>query len=196
MVARIRKSDGKIIWKWGPEHLLGHQHSVSVLGNGNILIFDNGLHRNPPLVKDEAHREISEAELSRVVEVDPESNQIVWEYYDPTGQFYTPYCGSAERLPNGNTLVCESIKGIFFEVTPDKEVVWKYYQPFAVPRPNWLGWTISYMVFQIRRYGEDFEGFKGKDLDHSNYELVYQKADLEKRKESEKIMERLAKAGY
>ena len=195
-VARISKSTGKVVWRWGPEQLLGHQHSVSVLESGNILIFDNGLHRNPPLVTDEAHREISEAELSRVVEVDPKSNEIVWEYYDPTGQFYTPYCGSAERLPNGNTLICESIKGIFFEVTPDKEVVWKYYQPFAIPRPSWLGWTISYMIFQIRRYGNDFKGFKGKDLDPSNYGLAYQKVDPEQREEAKKIMERLAKAGY
>lgn len=195
-VARISRETGKVIWRWGPEHLLGHQHSVSVLENGNIMIFDNGLHRNPPLVKDAAHREIGEAELSRVVEVDPKTDEIVWEYADPTGQFYTPYCGSAERLPNGNTLICESIKGIFFEVTPEKEVVWKYYQPFAVPRPDWFGWTISYMIFQIRRYGKDFGGFKGRDIKASDYGLTILKVDPEKAEEARKVMERLAKAGY
>ena len=195
-IARISKKTGRVIWRWGPEHLLGHQHSVSVLDNGNIMIFDNGLHRNPPLVKDEAHSEIGEAEFSRVVEVNPKTDEIVWEYLDPTGQFYTPYCGSAQRLPNGNTLICESIKGIFFEVTPNKEVVWKYIQPFAVPRPNWFGWTISYMIFQIRRYGLDFEGFRGKDLNPSNYGLEIQKINVKKRDEAKKIMERLAKAGY
>jgi len=195
-VARISKKSGEIIWRWGPMQLLGHQHSVSVLKNGNILIFDNGLHRNPPYITDKSLSEVQEAEFSRVVEVDPQTNEIIWEYSDPTGQFYTPYCGSAERLPNGNTLICESIRGIFFEVTPEKEVVWKYTQPFAIPRPNWFGWTINYMVFQIRRYGLDFEGLKGKDLDPSNYSLVIKKVNKEKRDEAKKIMERLAKAGY
>ena len=52
--SKDQQSTGKVIWRWGPEQLLGHQHSVSVLDSGNMLIFDNGLHRNPPLVTDEA----------------------------------------------------------------------------------------------------------------------------------------------
>ena len=195
-IARISRKTGEVIWRWGPEQLLGHQHCVSVLDNGNIMVFDNGLHRYPPNFTDERFRKVGEAEFSRIVEVNPENGEIVWEYSDPTGNFYTPICGSAERLPNGNTLICESIKGIFFEVTPEKEVVWKYMQPFAVPRPNWFGWTISFLVFQIRRYGLDFNGFKGKDLNPDKFELTWKKTKKNKINDSKKIQDRLAKAGY
>ena len=35
----------------------------------------------------------------------------------------------AQRLPNGNTLICSGINGTVFEVTPEKEMVWKYVNP-------------------------------------------------------------------
>ncbi len=35
----------------------------------------------------------------------------------------------ANRLPNGNTLICESVSGTIFEVTPKGETVWKYANP-------------------------------------------------------------------
>jgi hypothetical protein len=38
--------------------------------------------------------------------------------------------GNAQRLPNGNTLVCESSFGRFFEVTKDGEIVWEYVNLF------------------------------------------------------------------
>ncbi|MFO8049161.1 MAG: arylsulfotransferase family protein, partial [Desulfosudaceae bacterium] len=40
--------------------------------------------------------------------------------------FVSLTCGSQQRLPNGNYLVTESNGGTIYEVTPDKEVVWKY----------------------------------------------------------------------
>ena len=46
-VIRVSKKTGDIIWEWGPEHLLGHQHDGRVIENGNVTIFDNGLHRKP-----------------------------------------------------------------------------------------------------------------------------------------------------
>ena len=36
---------------------------------------------------------------------------------------------SAERLPNGNTLITESDKGRAFEVTHAGEVVWEFWNP-------------------------------------------------------------------
>ena len=38
--------------------------------------------------------------------------------------------GGQERLPNGNTLICESLMGRFLEVTMDGEVVWEFVNPF------------------------------------------------------------------
>lgn len=170
-VAIVDKKTGKIIWRWGPEYSLGHPHCCSVLDNGNILLFDNGLHRKSKEIG------IGEVETSRVMEVNPKTNEIEWEYRDPNPfNFYTSICGGAERLPNGNTLICEATKGRFFEVTPEKEIVWEYISPFMVRRryPGYWGWTLTNMAWQVHRYGPDYEGLKGKTLDPNRFEWVIQ----------------------
>lgn len=194
-IARIDKKTGDIIWRWGPEHLLGHPHCVSVLENGNVLCFDNGLHRKW-LKPGDALEAGTCFEASRVVEVNPKTNEIVWAYMDPQHIMYTNICGSAQRLPNGNTLICESKKGIFYEVTSDKEVVWKYRTPFIIKRPGYFGWTESKLVFQAHRYGIDFAGFKGKDLDPERFEWLISRKSKKTLDEEEQIKKRLAMAGY
>ncbi|GAG91068.1 unnamed protein product, partial [marine sediment metagenome] len=193
-IAIIDKKTGEIAWRWGPEYSLGHPHSCSVLDNGNILLFDNGLHRKG---KEQGIGEIS---TSRVIQVNPRTNEVGWEYRDPNApNFYSAICGGAEGLPNGNILICESTKGRFFEVTPDKEIVWEYVNPFFVKKlPPYWGWTLSNMVFRAHRYGPDYEGLKGKTLDPKAFEWIIQKKDVEilkKEKEKEKILSRLESLG-
>ena len=55
------------------------------------------------------------------------------------------HTGIPKRLANGNTLICSGANGTVFEVTPQKEIVWKYVNPVkrvpAVgppPRPGQL----------------------------------------------------------
>ncbi len=193
-VARINKKTGDIIWRWGPEHYLGHQHCASVLDNGNILIFDNGIHRRP--IKEGDPIDLASLETSRLVEVNPKTNEIVWEFIDPTHLLYTPISGSAQRLPNGNTFICESRSGIFYEITYEKEIVWKYVSPFTIPRPSCWGWTLSKNIFQAHRYGIDFEGFKGKNLDPDRFEWIIRKKSKETLDIEARIRDRLAKTGY
>ncbi len=45
-------------------------------------------------------------------------------------RFYSPFISSAQRLPNGNTLITEGSDGRIFEVTPDHELVWEYLSPY------------------------------------------------------------------
>ena len=193
-VARVERRSGRIIWRWGPEHLLGHQHCATVLDNGNVLVFDNGLHRRP--FKKGDPQEISSFEVSRAVEVNPQTDEIVWEYIDPLHLMYTNFCGSAQRLPNGNTLICESRTGTFYEVTFDKEVIWKYVSPFVVHRPAIWGWSESKLIFQAHRYGADMVGFQGKDLDPERFEWAFQPREQRQLDEEARVRSRLAKAGY
>ena len=58
-VAIVDKKSGDIIWRWG-RHQIGHQHDARMIDNGNILVFDNGVHRSG-----------YGPEYSRVVEVNP-----------------------------------------------------------------------------------------------------------------------------
>ena len=196
-VIRISKETGKIIWEWGPKNHLGHQHDVSVLPDGNITIFDNGTHRTiaTPGVD---HIATAVFTASRAIEVDPKTNKIVWEYIDPTHEMSSHSMGGLQKLPNNNYLVCNSGAGIFYEITKDKEVVWKYTSPFSMRVGNNLsfGLKIAKSIFQAHRYSPDFEGLKGKDLNPEQYEWVIKRKDKKATIEEDKVLERLAKAGY
>jgi hypothetical protein len=74
----IDKASGEFAWKIGHDVLSG-QHDPSMLPNGNILVFDNG-----PLRKAEWRV------YSRVIEIDPETNETVWLYEDrPFSSFFS-----------------------------------------------------------------------------------------------------------
>jgi hypothetical protein len=136
-VIRIARETGAIVWKLGPPTLAG-QHAPTPLENGNILIFDNGVHRlDDPLP------------FSRVIEVNPATKQIVWTYQDkPVTNFFTPRMGNAQRLPNGNTLICEANFGRVFEVTMEGDIVWEYVNPYFGGPPN----AETNEVFRAYRY--------------------------------------------
>ena len=115
-------------------------------GTGNFLVFDNG------------NRRLGDR-FSQLVEIDPYdgpmedgayvpetaagylqpqgmgapqnvSKQIVWTYRATLeNAFYSNYISGAQRLPNGNTLVCSGAHGHFFEVTSEGDVVWEYISP-------------------------------------------------------------------
>ena len=54
-----------------------------------------------------------------------------WSYTAPdTYSFYSAFISGAQRLDNGNTLITQGMSGRFFEVTPEKEIVWEYWQPY------------------------------------------------------------------
>ena len=156
ILAIIEKKTGKIVWKLGPYYdqseelkklgwIIG-QHHVHMIpkglpGEGNVLIFDNGGwagygSSNPvaPTGRQNAHRD-----YSRVLEINPVTLEIVWQYtpkeaglIEPldSSRFYSPFVSSAQRLPNGNTLITEGSDGRIFEVTVDHEIVWEYINPY------------------------------------------------------------------
>ncbi len=113
VIGVIDRESGGIVWAWGPGVLDG-QHKPHVLANGNILIFDNGTVRG----------------WSRVIEVNPLSGEIEWEYgAKPEERFSSGYISGAQRLPNGNTLVCQGDGRRLFEVTRERELVWEFVLP-------------------------------------------------------------------
>jgi outer membrane protein assembly factor BamB len=141
-VVMIERATGNIIWQLGSPPL-AQQHDPRPLPNGNILIFDNGTHR----------RDRPET-FSRVLEVDPRTSEIVWQYADPAlFEFFSPYISGAQRLANGNTLICEGIFGRLFEVTHEGLIVWEYISPYffeARGRPG-----LNNRVFRAFRYTPD-----------------------------------------
>jgi len=99
----------EMLWAWGPTNL-HRQHHPTLLSNGNILVFDNGHKR------------------SQIVELDPLTFEVAWRYAPKRG-FLSRFLGSAQRLPNGNTLITESDRGYVFEVSPNHDIVWRFANP-------------------------------------------------------------------
>ncbi|MBQ0788484.1 MAG: aryl-sulfate sulfotransferase [Oceanihabitans sp.] len=89
-----------------------------VPGEGNLLVYVNG--------KSENKSKIYELELPEIFNLLPNTDNeplVAWEFQNEA--LYDDNISGAVRLENGNTLICEGDYGIW-EVTPDKEVVWKY----------------------------------------------------------------------
>ena len=150
-VGIVDRSTGRFTWKWGPGEV-SHQHHPTWLPNGRVLLFDNGPHRGG-------------ATFSRVIEVDPGSNEVAWEYRgEPPISFYSYHISGAERQPNGNTLICEGAPGRIFEVTPDGEIVWEYVNPHRIPPGAPMGSGGPSSVFRAHRYASDHPALAGRDL--------------------------------
>jgi len=112
-IAILDRASKQVVWSWG-EGVLEWPHHPTMLDNGNVLVFDNGAVRR----------------YSKVIELDPVTGNVAWEYVaEPPGAFFTPQKGSAQRLPDGNTLICEGDRGRVFEVTMEGEIVWEWYNP-------------------------------------------------------------------
>ena len=106
-----------------------------------FLLFDNGPHRLDHSMP-----------FSRVIEVELATKQIVWKYQERREyEFFSPRQSNAQRLPNGNTLICESDFGRLFEVTPEGELVWEYVNPYFNEGPNGL----NNRVFRAYRYSAE-----------------------------------------
>jgi hypothetical protein len=155
---------GDLLYRWGnpsayragslkDQKLFGphsaHWIAKGLPGEGHVLIFNNGVRR------------IGGA-YSTVDEIDPpvdargcyESSKgkafgpdrLFWSYVAPKRtDFFAPVISGAQRLPNGDTLICSGTNGTVFEVTPTGDVVWKYVNPtrgsppMGGPRPGGPG---------------------------------------------------------
>lgn len=141
---------GAIVWKMGPDYrdvpalaelgqIVGqhHPHLIpeGLPGEGNLLIFDNGgaAGYGAPTATAPTGRSSVSRFGSRVLEVNPITFEKVWEYSVPVqgrATFFSRNVSSAQRLPNGNTLIAEGALGRVFEVTSEKEIVWEYINPY------------------------------------------------------------------
>ena len=176
IIAIIDKKTGKLVWKLGPDYTTGkakeigqiigqhHAHMIprGLPGEGNILIFDNGgwagygaPNPSAPTGNNNAHRD-----YSRVIEIDPVKMEIVWQCRPMdigcpqpfvADHFYSCYISSAQRLPNGNTLITEGSDGRLLEVTADHEIVWEYISPYFGEKG-----IKTNMVYRAYRYPYDY----------------------------------------
>ena len=118
-LATINISTNQRIWHGSPLPGIDIIHDPTQTAPETILFFDNGTRHNEHGIDPEATRP-----FSRVLEIDPLTNKVVWEYYGGTRhQFKSPYRGRVKRLSNGNTLISVSDAGEAIEVTPQQTLV-------------------------------------------------------------------------
>lgn len=126
-------------------------------GERNILVFNNGGGRPGP-------------DYTSVDEIEPPVDSNGSYYLEPgsayrpeeqiwiyDANFYAWFVGGAQRLPNGNTLICNGPAGKFLEVTPEKVIVWQYENPYPNPVQN--------NVFKIQYYPPEEPQPDEPDLD-------------------------------
>jgi gluconolactonase len=96
------------------------------------------------------------------------SNQVLWNYYSRTNLGFFSHLGSnAQRLPNGNTMVCAMTEGHIFEITSNGAVVWEYISPLTAEGPRTSVHDCHPMtnaVYRALRYGPDAPALKGRNL--------------------------------
>ncbi len=156
-IAIINRATGKIVWRLGPNFkapwsqkvgpivAAHHAHMIpkGLPGAGNILVFDNG---GAAGYGGANGGYLHERSYTRVLEFDPITLKVVWSYGAASGpeHFICGAQGSAQRLPNGNTLITQADSGRFFEVLPTRETVWE-----GITRDHFIGLNMPYRVYRV-----------------------------------------------
>ncbi len=155
IICIISKKTGAVVWKVGPYYdytpeknlgwIIGQHHAHMIPrglpGEGNVLVFDNGgwAGYGAPNPGSPTGTKNVLRDYSRVLEFDPITLKIVWQFTPneaalvhpaDSNRFYSPFISSAQRLPNGNTLITEGSGGRLIEITAEHELVWEYISPY------------------------------------------------------------------
>ncbi|MFZ4401429.1 MAG: aryl-sulfate sulfotransferase [Bacteroidales bacterium] len=205
---------------------LGGSHDIQWIkpglpGAGNFLVFNNaenlfeltpqsyiveinpylnatgtntGSFVNPPLA---GYNVVNTPDNNLMKEKKNVSKQIVWRYSSKNNtSFYSTIGSSAQRLPNGNTLVCSMNDGHFFEVRPaDTSIVWEYINPMTrdgIKKVKVDNYPTYNGVFRAYRYTATHPALNGQTLTPGNTMTgstpnYFTPADLTSIKETEEI---------
>ncbi len=121
VIAIVDMELGQVVWAIAG--IAARQHQPTLLDNGNMLLFDN----------------VGNAGRSRVIEFDPLTQALVWEYpARGSRELFSATCGSNQRLPGGTTLITETDRGRALEVDTDGDIVWEFLNPHRAGESNEL----------------------------------------------------------
>jgi hypothetical protein len=124
---------GSVTWSYGEPGVSGNgpgqlckPHSAQRLASGNVLICDAG----------------DDLLSARVLEIDRASGAIAWQYGvtgpPGEGEGYLQEANFASRLPDGDTLITDTLAGRVLRVTPAK-VVEHVWDQGEIARPEGFG---------------------------------------------------------
>jgi len=125
-------------WGGTGEATMIGQHDARFVGDplagGTITVFNNGV-VGPGSQGDQR---------SSVIEFRPDDfatrtgtgGEVVWHYDGGEDSFFADHISGAQRMPNGNTLVCVGTEGKLFEVTSAGRKVWEFVVPSSGGQPG------------------------------------------------------------
>lgn len=150
IVAVVDMQKHAVAWiMWG---MWKHQHHPTMLDNGNMLVFDNLGHYGLSKVFEFDPFAQPVIESYPYLQFDPLRQQIVWSYEGTVKNgFFSRFCGTAQRLENGNTLITQSDSGRVFEVTRDQKIVWEFLNPNRAGEND----ELIAVIFEMQRLASD-----------------------------------------
>ena len=177
---------GDFLYRWGNPEAYDHgtvddrtlygQHyphfiESGLIDAGKIILFNNG---RPGLISsvDIFNPPMSSPGVYIYDAVDGYGPiDVEYSYTTPTPtDLYSPILSSGQRLPNGNTLICDGDSGYFLEIDTNDEIVWEYINPDTGAGPLTQGDTppTFNLVFRAEKYAPDYAAFIGRDLTPGN----------------------------
>jgi hypothetical protein len=191
---------GDLLYRWGDpqmydagtsaNRMLYQQHNTQWIprdcpGAGDILVFNNGLQRpagaystidefTPPVDGSGNYALTSGSAYG--------PSSLTWTYVaSPATSFYSAEISGTQRLPNGNTLICEGLTGRIFEVTSAGQIVWEYQNPVcdtgildqgsSLPADPRGGYMTA--VFRALKYPMTYAAFSSRTLTPSGTVELY-----------------------
>jgi hypothetical protein len=170
---------GDLLWRWGnpknygrggeAERRLFYQHDPTWLSYGGgalgLLVFNNGRGRPEG---DYSYSSVDELPLpfdpergfTRAEDAPFGPEEPDWTYAPGREDFFSAFISGAQRLPNGNTLICSGAPGRIFEVTPSGLVVWDFKNPYGgeVEPPEHAGRAPPLALFRATRLPRNHPG--------------------------------------
>lgn len=178
---------GDLLYRWGnpaayrrggeSDQKLFQQHDARWVekgcpGESNITVFNNGATRPgepyssieelAPPVRDDGTYKL-DGELDGEKAFGPED--VTWRYEAPDKfSLYSARISGAQRLPNGNTLICDGSKGRVFQVNRGGETVWEFQYRAGVfdEKGTESRQTGSFRpaIFKAEWYPDDYPGIR------------------------------------
>jgi len=173
---------GDFLYRWGNPESYGmgdtasrtlfsqhypHWIADDLLDAGKLLIFSNGNSRRYSSIEMITPTTTATGVYAYDTTLGYGPTASEWTYTDPikNENFFSSILSSAQRLPNGNMLICDGDSGYFFEIDSNNNIVWEYINPDTNNGLLNQGETASAnFVFRAIKFSKDYAAFTGKDL--------------------------------
>jgi hypothetical protein len=186
-----RGKGGDLLYRWGnpicyragtaTSERYFQQHDVEWVkpgypGAGNLTCFNNGLGRGTYSTVDEFVPAINaDGSYTLTAGTALLPTDFTWTYRGTDADpMYSEDISGANRLWNGNTIICSGTTGLFLEVTAGGAIAWKYICPVSASGPMTQGTSPpadpshagEYLnsVFRIYKYPTTYAAFTGRTL--------------------------------